>query len=475
MTSRTIELPIPLSRDGTRSFGRQIEDFVRHGMRSGALHGDAILPSTRDLARQLGISRPVVVDAYAQLASEGFIVLRQGARPRIAGQVAALPPSEPADPARAIALRYDLRPATPDLSQFPKRAWLKAMRHALDTMATADFGYGDQLGTIALREALADYLGRVRSVVASPRQVVITNGFAQARSLFCRAIAARGGRLLAVEDPAYSSYDFATLAGLQVVPVPVDEEGIDVTALAQTGADAVSLTPTHQSPTGVALSGRRRRALIEWLDASGAVALEDDYDAEFRYDRAPVGAIQGLAPGRVVYAGTASKTLAPALRLGWMVVPDTLHDDMRAQFRAADLGPPRIDQHALAGMISSGDFDRHLRRMRLIYDERRAALLAALAELMPYARVQGIEAGIQVMATLPWSLPEDAVRAEAARRGVHFEFLSGCYLREVELPSALLLGYGQLQESGLRIAIRILAEVIAAIRGVVGRGATGPD
>src|SRR3954468_66961 len=321
---RTTELLLALARAGERPLGAQIEDQLRAAIRSGALKPGAAVPSTRDLARQLGVSRGLVGDAYAQLGAEGYLLVRQGARPR----VAAVPGAGTAvadEPAAAPAPRYDFRPAIPDVSMFPRDAWLRCVRRALAVMTDEDLGYGDPRGVLRLRAALADYLGRVRGVVADPSRLVVTSGYMQSEGLVCRALAAAGARRVAVERPGHPGQRaIVAPGGLEPLPVDVDEEGLRVEDLDAAGADAVILTPAHQFPLGVPLSGARRTALLAWLRARDAIAIEDDYDAEYRYDRAAVGALQGLEPDRVVYAGSASKTLAPALRIAWLAVPPRL-------------------------------------------------------------------------------------------------------------------------------------------------------
>jgi GntR family transcriptional regulator/MocR family aminotransferase len=267
-----------------------------------------------------------------------------------------------------------------------------------------------------------------------------------------------------VEDPSYTHWEFVQAAGLEIIPIPVDEEGIDVDRLASSKADAVLLTPTHQSPTGYPLSGGRRAALLDWLRSRKTFALEDDYDAEFRYDRAPVGALQGLVPERIMYAGTVSKTLAPGMRIGWLVVPDAMRESVLYQHRAADHGAPRIDQNALASFIAEGDLDRHLRRMRLVYRKRRDALVSALETYLPDARIDGIAAGLHAAVTLPRKVAERAILAEAARRGVEMEFMSHWYIDRRERPSTMLLGYAQSPESSIRAGVRIIAETLNAMK-----------
>src|SRR3954470_17097606 len=455
---RTTELLVALARDGERPLGAQIEDQLRAAIRSGALKPGAAVPSTRDLARQLRVSRGLVVDAYAQLGAEGYLLVRQGARPR----VAAVPGAGTAvadEPAAAPAPRYDFRPAIPDVSMFPRDAWLRCVRRALAVMTDEDLGYGDPRGVLRLRAALADYLGRVRGVVADPSRFVVTSGYMQSEGLVCRALAAAGARRVAVERPGHP-IQRATVAraGLEPVPVDVDAEGLRVEDLDAAGTDAVILTPAHQFPLGVALSGERRGALLAWLRARDAIAVEDDYDAEYRYDRAAVGALQGLEPDRVVYAGSASKTLAPALRIAWLAVPPRLLDAVAAEKQLAGRGTADIEQDAVAGFLAAGELDRHLRRMRARYRARRDTLVAALAEALPEASIEGIAAGLHATVRLPAGHDEGAILAEAGRRRVALETMAEY---DGDGPPTLLLGYGQIAEAAIRPGV---AELAAAVR-----------
>ena len=464
-TSQPVELLLTVDRDGAATLGAQIEDSLRRAIRDGALRPGARVPSTRDLARQLGVSRRVAVDAYAQLAAEGWLQLRQGARPRVSESVAVPDAPAPAPPTgAALRPRFDFRPSAPDVSTFPRTAWARAVRDALASMTDAELDYGDPRGADVLRAALASYLGRVRGVVADPARVLVTCGYSQGLGLVCRALAERGATRVALEDPSNPEQaQIARRAGLEPVAVAVDEEGLRVDALAATGADAVVLTPAHQDPTGVVLSGERRTALVAWLREHDAVAIEDDYDAEYRYDRAAVGALQGLDADRVVYLGSASKTLAPALRLGWIVLPAALVGPVSAEKVLADRGTNRIDQHAFAGFLERGELDRHLRRMRIQYRARRDALVAALGEALPEGTVQGVAAGLHVTVRLPDGLDEAAVRAEAQRRGIALSTLGANRIGTGPLAPTLLLGYARLPEAAIAPGVRELA---AAVRRV---------
>jgi GntR family transcriptional regulator/MocR family aminotransferase len=572
-TSRSVELLLSVDRAASATLGAQIEDQVRTAIRGGALRPDAQLPSTRDLARQLGISRRVVVEAYAQLAAEGYLRMRQGARPRVAesavrkpaapragagaraggpavgtrgrptdagarpggadsgragapaagmggrptgaarwagalgagaagrpapvagalGGGAAPSPADAADrgpasaagarsagatpspavrgpaPAAGVlgasaapwtgavrAARFDFRPSVPDVSAFPRAAWLKSLRAAMASLTDAGLRYGDPAGEEVLKRTLADYLGRVRGVVADPECVVVTNGFGQSLNLLVGVLAQNGATGIALEAPSNTeNRDVVVRAGLTAHMVPVDELGIEVARLPD--ADAVLVTPAHQHPTGVVMAPERRAQLLQWLRDRDALAIEDDYDAEYRYDRAAIGALQGLDPDRIVYAGSASKTLAPALRLGWLVVPPELVEPIRHGKYLADLGTARIEQHALADFIARGELDRHLRRMRTRYRARRDALVAALASELPEATVKGIAAGLHVTAELPPGHDTAAIRRAAFEQRIELRSLD-----DYDAPGAptLMLGYGNLPEPAIVPGVRELAKIV---------------
>ena len=464
-TSQPIDLLLSVTRDGPRTLGAQIEDQLRRAIREGALKAGTRVTSTRDLARQLDVSRRVVVGAYEQLAAEGYLAVRQGARPRVSeaavrGEVVPPPRAGPESPPR-----FDFRPRAPDVSSFPRTAWLRSLREALAAITTADLGYGDPRGMEALRSALTAYLGRVRGVVADPARVVVTSGYSQGQGVVCRVLAARGVRRIAFENPSHAEQRrIAARAGLEVVPVAVDAAGIRVEELERADVDAVVLTPAHQHPTGAVLAGDRRTALLAWLRARGAIAIEDDYDAEYRYDRAAVGALQGRQPDRIVYAGSASKTLAPALRLGWLVVPSSLLDAVTDEKDLADCGTARIEQHAFADFLARGELDRHLRRMRARYRRRRDLLVAALADALPEATVRGIAAGLHATVQLPDDHDEQAILHQARRRRIDLTTMRDFWAQPGGGPPTLLLGYAQVSEHAIPTAVRELAEATRAAR-----------
>jgi GntR family transcriptional regulator / MocR family aminotransferase len=451
--SGALDVLLRLDRGGT-PLRAQIEDQLRDAVRGGRLGPGTALPSSRALARELGVSRGVVVEAYAQLAAEGYLVARQGAPTRVSEAASPGPGAAPAA-AGEPPPRFDFRTGRPDVSFFPRTAWLASLRRALRDAPDARFDYGDPRGAPELRDALARYLGRVRGVACDPERVVVTSGMAQGMAIFARALSPRGARRIAMEDPS-SAPGRAQLAsnGLEIVPIPVDEHGLQADRLR--AVDAVMVTPAHQFPLGVVLSPDRRATLLDWAANAGGVVLEDDYDAEYRYDRQPVGAVQGLAPDLVAYAGSISKTLAPGLRLGWLVVPERLLDAVTAAKASDDLGTPVVEQLALADFLERGELDRHLRRTRAVYRDRRDALVGALGRLLPGCAITGVAAGIHLVVRLPAGTDEQAVLDAARSRGVGLSGISEHRIKPG--PPALLLGYGRLPEPTVELAVRALAD-----------------
>ncbi|WP_028058937.1 MocR-like pyridoxine biosynthesis transcription factor PdxR [Candidatus Solirubrobacter pratensis] len=454
-TTSAPELLLALARDGAVPLRAQLEAQVREAVGSGRLPAGMRLPSSRALAAELGVSRGVVVEAYGQLVAEGYLAVRRGSAPVVAAVAERRP--QPVPGAREAAPRYDLRPGTPDLALFPRRAWAAAQRRALAEALDADLGYPDPAGHPALRTALAEYLGRVRGVDADPSRIVVCGGVAEVLALVARVLRARGAVRLAVETPSHhATRALLTHHGMQLVAIGVDEDGIDVAALAAADVDAVLVTPAHQFPTGVVLSAARRAALAAWARRTGALVIEDDYDAEYRYDRQPVGAVQGLAPEHVVHAHSVSKTLAPGLRLGWAVLPSHMAAEVAAEKRLSDLGTPVLEQLTLAAFLARGELDRHLRQTRPLYRRRREALLRELPEL-PAA---GSPAGLHVLVGLPDGRAEADVVAAAAANGVAVEPLGPHGMPGTGGP-ALILGYSRLPEAALAEAARRLRAAIA--------------
>lgn len=457
-------LLVAIKRGGEQPLHEQIEVSLREQIRAGRLAADSPLPSTRGLARELGVSRGVVTEAYGQLAAEGYLTMRQGAPVRVTSAVRAAP-QRPAATSLAQSYAYDLRPGLPDLAGFPREAWLRSLRAALRRSPLDSLGYPDPRGAPTLREALASYVGRVRGADAEPEHVVVCTGFMQALSLLCRALRAQGVERIAVEEPGWHAHRLIVeQAGLEVVAVPVDEYGLRVDALADSGAAAVVVTPAHQFPTGVVLAPERRAALIEWAEDEQRLIVEDDYDSEYRYDRVAVGALQGLAPEHVAYVGSASKRLAPGMRLGWMLAPSWLAWELSAGKSIEDGGSEVLGQLALADFIASGELDRHIRRTRLRYERRREVLLSALVRWLPYAAPSRAGAGLFELVQLPDDISEPALVRAAAERGVGVEGLSlHCYA-PASSP-AVLLGYAGMAEPSIEQGVRLLGEAYAELRG----------
>ena len=458
-TSSSLELFASLERTAGRPLRTQLEEQLRDAIRSGRLVQGAQLPSSRALARDLGVTRGLVVECYSQLQAEGYLATRAGSATTVAGSAVSNPDREPPPSVRAPLV--DFRPGVPDLAAFPRRDWATALRELIRTAPDRALGYSDPRGTVELRAALAAYLGRVRGVQADPERVAICSGFAQARNLIARTLRDRGARRVALEDPGQpESRHTLERAGLQPVALPVDDDGAQTDALIQSDPDAVFLTPAHQYPSGAVLGPERRRTLLRWARRRGAVIVEDDYDAEFRYDREPIGSLQGLAPDLVIYCGSVSKALAPALRIGWLVCPTDLADAIAEAKRAEDLGSPTLEQLALAKLIDSGRFDRHLRRVRTRYRHRRDALTHALGQHVPHLKLTGIAAGLHAVLPLPAEIDEQDLIDAAAARGVALHGIGACRLDEANDEAALVLGYGALTESAIELGISQIADLL---------------
>ncbi|MFF3098005.1 PLP-dependent aminotransferase family protein [Streptomyces cyaneofuscatus] len=439
-------------------------EALREAVRSGRLAPGTRLPSSRALAADLGIARNTVADAYAELVAEGWLTARQGSGTRVAQRSAprrADPVAAPSRPARPRT-GHSLKPGSPDVSSFPRTAWLRAARKALTAAPDEVFDYGDPRGRVELRTVLAEYLARSRGVHADPERIVICSGFVHGLTLLGTVLRGRRVRELAVESYGLDLHrDLITGTGLATPCLELDHLGSRTGELAvMRGTGAVLLTPAHQFPTGVPLHPDRRAAAVDWARSTGGLVLEDDYDGEFRYDRQPVGALQGLDPERVVFLGTASKSLAPALRLGWMVLPRGLVAEVVAAKGPSDWMSGTLDQLTLAEFIASGAYDRHVRSMRLRYRRRRDQLVAALAERAPGIEVSGIAAGLHAVLELPPGTERSVVQA-AAFQGLRLDGLAT--YRHPDAPAgrdALVIGYGSPSESAWAGALDALCRVL---------------
>ena len=473
----------------------RLEAALRDAARTGRLAPGTRLPSSRALAADLGLARNTVAEVYAQLVAEGWLTARRGSGTAVADRAAASDPavsppgtgpaarsgpgqvaaSGPGNrlPGRAAAPstpgpdwgrgpRYDLRPGSPDLSLFPRPGWLAAARRAVQAAPSDALGYADPRGRPELRDALASYLSRARGVRAHPDRIVICAGFTQGLALLSQVLRARGVTTLAMEACSQPSHrELVQAAGLALALLPVDAAGAAVDQLAGHPAGAVLLTPAHQFPLGAALAPQRRTSAVGWARDTGGLVIEDDYDGEFRYDRQPVGAMQALAPGQVVYAGSASKSLAPGLRLGWLALPAGLADEVAAARGLADRQGSAFDQLTLAEFISSGRYDRQVRRARLAYRRRRDRLVATLRQQAPRRHVTGIAAGLHALLELPPGVAEDNLVARAARRGLAVEGLGPYCAPGHPRGPALVLGYGTPPEHAFTGALARLCAVLA--------------
>ncbi|MER5474525.1 PLP-dependent aminotransferase family protein [Streptomyces sp. NPDC002935] len=429
-----------------------LERALRDAVRAGRLAPGTRLPATRRLATELGISRGTAKAAYDQLIAEGYLTARQGSGTEVASLPADSAAADVRAP-RARAPRFDLRPGSPDVGTFPAAAWLRSLRRAIATAPSLAYDYGDPRGRIELRTALSGYLGRARGVIAPPERIVITSGYVQGLALLTRVL---DGGTVAMEDPGLPFHrDVVRKGGGNVVPLPVDEHGARADGLTALGADAVVLTPAHQYPTGVTLHPERRRALTDWARTRDGLIIEDDYDGEFRYDRQPVGALQGMAPAHAVYLGTASKTLGPALRLGWMVLPPHLVEPVADIKLHSDHHTESIGQLALAEMIESHAYDRHVRACRLRYRRRRDQLLDRVGARRS---VRGIAAGLHALVEVA---DESRVLARAEEEGLAVGRLGDHWHTPGDgRPQGLVVGYGTPRERLYPGALEVLDRVL---------------
>ncbi len=453
-----IDLHLDLAGSRVRA---TLEAALRDAVRTGRLASGIRLPSSRDLAADLGIARNTVADAYGQLVAEGWFGAKTGSGTWVAERPVAAATS-PAAPAaqRPADSRYDLRAGIPAVSAFPRRAWLAAGRAALAAAGDDVLGYPDPRGLPELREALARYLGRARGVHARPENIIVCSGYVHGLALICRMLSDRArSPVLAIEAYGHMLHQrIAAANGMRIASLPVDAAGAVADAAK---ASAAVLTPAHQYPLGVTLAPARRAAFVRWAARTGGVIIEDDYDGEFRFDRQPVGAMQALAPEHVIYAGTASKSLAPGLRLGWLVVPDAMIDEVIAAKELSGGANGTLEQLTLAAFIESGGYDRQIRQARLTYRRRRDRLIAALRRSAPAVRLTGIAAGLHALAEVPGHQNEADVTDRAARHGVAVDGLRLYTAPGHERGPALVIGYGRPAEHAFTTAVGRLCAALA--------------
>ena len=456
--------------------------LLRQAIADGRLAIGSRLPPTRVLAAELRVSRGVVTEAYRRLTEDGHVEGRRRggtvvvaaphvppAAPSRNGPLGDRPPaatdpfpSEPGacvfDTLRAVRARVDFTPGRPDLAAFPRSAWLRAERAVLAELSATDLGYGDPRGAPRLRRAVADWLAQNRGIRVEPDEVLIVAGTAQALTLLHPVLRADGVHSVAVEDPgSLGTRQHLQNGHLATPPVPVDDDGVRVDALRDTGARAVLLTPAHQFPTGVVTSGERRRELLRWAEDGGLI-VEDDYDAEHRYDRPPVPALRALLADQVCYMGSVSKLLAPALRIGWMAPPPRYRDALIDAKRFTDLGNAVLPQLVLARLMESGDLERHLRVLRGRHRRRRDAMIEALAEHLPDTVVHGAAAGLHLTVTYTPKVPDTELAAAALARGVKCQPLS--WHRQLPGRPGLVLGYAATPPGAIAEGVAALGEAL---------------
>jgi GntR family transcriptional regulator/MocR family aminotransferase len=442
---------------GARGARELLLSALRDGVRSGRLAPGTMLPPSRSLATDLGLARNTVADAYAELVAEGWLASRQGAGTWVVNT------GGDAIPARPRGVRgvptHNLMPGSPDVAEFPRHGWAASARRALTNAPTEALRMGDPRGIPEIRDALAEYLARARGVRASSESIVICAGVRHGVELLAKVF---DGGPIAVE--AYGLFIFRdAIAAMDIptVPIGVDEHGAVVSDLDELDAPAVLLTPAHHSPMGVSLHPSRRTAVVDWAQRTGGYVLDDDYDGEFRYDRQPVGALQALCPERIVYLGSTSKSLSQTLRLGWMVVPDALMDSVLAAAGGQQFYVDAISQLTMADFITTGQYDRHIRRMRARYRRRRDALVDALADFD--VRISGLSAGVNMLLTLPDGT-EHEVMQRAGEAGIAISGLS--IMRhplagpDIPAPDGIIVGFAAPAEHAFGRAVGALLDVL---------------
>ncbi|WP_433603446.1 PLP-dependent aminotransferase family protein [Nocardia sp. CA-135953] len=443
----------------------RVQEAIKQAIRNGHLAAGAQLPPSRTLARELHCSRSVVVNAYGQLTMQGFLRSRRGSGTVVAEGPAAAP--APRLPVRPPTSQLTFAAGVADLSSFPRTEWTNAIRHVMSTASRDDLQYSSPNGNAKFREALAERLARIRGVAAQPHDIHVCGGTVQSISLLARVLADEGHSTIAVENPSWDRLrPPLESVDLQLVPIRVDDEGICVADLwAHPDVRVVLLTPAHQFPTGVIMSDARRSELLEWATRRNALVIEDDYDAEFNYGTAAVHAVQSTMPDRVVYLGTTSKILSPALRLGWMVTPTWMTPRVNAIREHFDLGVPVIDQLALTYLITTGLLDRHLRRTRPKYNRRRHALISALHAELDGIEISSAPAGLHLLVRFPNICAEDRLVAEAARLSLPVLSLQRFRLEELQdNRPTLVLGYANMTEDSIVAGARVLAQAWRAVR-----------
>jgi GntR family transcriptional regulator / MocR family aminotransferase len=483
--------PIALDADKEIPMYRQLSEWFRHAILAGQLRAGQRVPSSRHLAMDLKISRISVSSAYEQLRAEGYLETFVGAGTCVARSIPVdalkpafekirIAPSQVSrnKAARMISRRVELmrvpaetwlkklvafRVSLPALEHFPTEVWAQLLSRHARRPTRQSLAYGEAMGYMPLREAIAEYLGAVRAVRCKPSQVLITTGSQQGLQLSAQVLLDPNERVW-IEEPGYPGARQALImAGAQLVPVPVDQVGLNVTEGMRRAARAraVFITPSHQYPLGVTMSATRRMELLNWAAQSGAWIIEDDYDSEYRLGGRPIPSLQGLdTTARVIYVGTFSKVMYPAMRLGYLVVPEDLVDAFSTARDATDQFSSTLYQAAMTDFIRGGHFARHIRRMRTLYLDRRTALVEAIQnQLKDRLEVIGAEAGMHLVALLPPGVSDVAISKNAAEMGVSAMPLSSCYLKP-PIRGGLILGYGGTDAQQIQDGMRKLRTII---------------
>lgn len=448
----------------------RLKEAIKTAIRTGRLQNGSRLPASRVLAEEMRCSRAVIVSAYTQLVAEGFVETRQGSGTVVVGAIA--PVTTPGAADRQPSFRYNFSPGVSDLSLFPRSHWHRAVQHVMTTVAAPELHYSDPTGSRSFRTAITERLARTRGVMTTPDNLHACAGTVQAVSLMGRLLADEGHTSIGVEDPSWPRIRSPlSSTGLNLVPLRVDNDGLVVAELERhPEVRAMLITPAHQFPTGVIMSPQRRTELIAWADQNDAIIIEDDYDAEFNFGPQACGAVQPLAPSRVVHLGTTSKILSPALRLGWMAVPEHLTKrlaNIRPEF---DLGVSTIDQLAMVHLVETGLLDHHLQTTRRRYRQRRDILADAVHRHLPNAQVTGAPAGLHLVVHLANDVDEDALVREADARSVRILSLRSFFLRPpATIKPGVVLGYASLTERDIQAGIELLGDALYAARVDVTR------
>jgi GntR family transcriptional regulator/MocR family aminotransferase len=458
-TNHAWDIVLDLGRPGDGPLHERLTAALRDAIRARRIADGDRLPPSRSLAADLGCSRWTVTEAFAQLAAEGYLTTRTGSGTRVRWSTDDAPAHSQAvaadrDPRPP---RFDLSPGLPDLRAFPRRGWANALSAQIGTVAFTELGYPPGQGHVRLRELLAAYLRRSRHAVTTPDDLTINTSVTAGVQQLCRAMAAEGITAIGCEEPGWTRLrTVIRAAGLDTVAIPTDGDGLRVTALhSHPGLRAVLVTPAHQFPQGTVLSPQRRADLVRWAHDTDGVVLEDDYDAEFRYDRRPVGALQGMEPGRVVLLKSVSKTLSPALGIGWIASPPRWTAALRAVGQPSAT-PPVLDQLAFAALLESGDYDRHLRRVRHRYRQRRDVLIAELGRAVPRLQVCGIAAGLHLVLRLPDTIDSADVLRSAAAASLRLADVRSYHDDVARSTNGLVLGYGNLADTAVVDAVQAL-------------------